>query len=877
MNIIELKVMRGPNIWSGYRKKLIVMKLDLGEAENFPSNKIDGFPERLESSMPSLKTHRCSEEEEGGFLKRVRNGTWMGHVIEHVALELQTLGGMDVGYGRTRSTRTKGIYHVVFSYEHEEAGLYAAKAAVRFVEAIINDVHYDLTEDIRILSRHSRRNALGPSTGSIVNEAEERNIPWTRLDDGSTILFGQGCNQKMIQATVASTTSHIAVQLACDKDATRKVLTSAFVPMPKGEVIYDIADLENTISRIGYPLVMKPIDGNHGRGITTNITNEQQAAEAFRLAQQVSEDVIVEQHINGTDYRFLVINYKLVSVAKRVPAMVIGDGTSTIQQLVEEVNKDPRRGDGHQNVLTRITIDEHTLTKLKEQNLTPQSVIPIGEVLFLKDTANLSSGGTARDVTDLVHPANVFLAERIARLMNLDICGIDIMAQDINVPITGKNGGVLEVNAAPGFRMHLEPTKGLGRNVAAPVMDMLYPGNAPSRIPLVAVTGTNGKTTVTRLIAHFAKTAGHTPGFTTTDGIYINNALVYSGDCSGPASAAVILRDPIVDFAVLECARGGILRAGLGFDKCNISVVTNVSEDHLGLNDIETIEDLAKVKAVVPQSTFDDGCAILNADDDLVYDMREDLDCRIALFSMDATNERIIRHYSRGGLAAFVEKGYFVICKGPWKTRILKVAETPITFGGKAEFMVKNVLPALLAGSLSGFSPAQLAQGLKTFIPSPQTTPGRMNLFRFANFRLLVDYAHNPAGFEEIKKYMSKINASVKTGVISATGDRRPEDIRSIGRYAAEIFDEIIIKHDRDGRGRKNHELTELLMQGIGEVKHTMPVEVISDEKSAIQYAVDNAREGSFVFIGADDIPSTLTFVSDLQEGNKTLSYESQR
>ncbi|PKL85850.1 MAG: cyanophycin synthetase [Ignavibacteriae bacterium HGW-Ignavibacteriae-1] len=861
MEIIEIKVTRGPNYWSGYRKNLIVMKLDIGDYEHLPTNMINGFGESLERIMPSLKNHYCSEGVEGGFLLRVKDGTWLGHVIEHIALELQFLAGMDCGYGRTRSTNVKGVYHVVIAYIIEKAGIYAAKAAVKLVENLLNKSDYNVENDIKELQRLFNRDKLGPSTFSIVKEAERRNIPSTRLNNKSLIMLGQGCNQKIICASVACSTSSIAVDLASDKDATRNLLSKSFIPVPKGMLINDIIDLEEAVNEIGFPLVTKPINGNHGRGITSRIHTLEQARNGFIEAQKISDDVIVERFINGADYRFLLINFKLVAVATRTPAMVMGDDSSCIKELIDQTNSDTRRGEDHENVLSKIQFDAATESILSEQKLTLNSVLPIGEILFLKGTANLSSGGTARDVTDIVHPQNIFMVERISRLMNLDICGIDIMAKDISIPITEENGAVLEVNAGPGFRMHLSPSQGKARNVAEPVLDMLYPDNASGRIPIVAVTGTNGKTTVTRLIAHFAQAAGHHTGYTTTDGIYIDGTHICAGDCSGPISAATVLRDPIVEFAVLECARGGILRSGLGFDKCNISVVTNISDDHLGVNDIDTIEQLAQVKAVVPQSTFDSGYAILNADDDMVFEFKNDLDCNIALLSMDANNPRIKEHSQNGGWTAFVEEEHFVISKGVWKIKIAEVAQVPLTFNGKCEFMIKNILPALLAASLSDVPVQTIVKALKSFIPSPQLTPGRMNLFKFKNFDFMVDYVHNTGGYIQMKKYLEQVNATQKTGIIAATGNRRVQDIKNIGRYAAQMFDTIIIRHDTDNRGRTKEELSKLLIDGIREINDYTSVIIISDEKEAIQYAVDNAISGELIFACADDIPNTLSYV----------------
>ncbi|SDG82569.1 cyanophycin synthetase [Flavobacterium omnivorum] len=870
MEIIEIKVMCGPNYWSGDQKKLIVMKLDIGDWDQKLTNTIEGFSEALEQLLPYLKNRQCSEGFEDSFLERVKTGTVISHVVEHIALELQNLAGMEFGFGQTLSTNVKGVYHIVFSYNTERAGKYAAKAAVDLVENLLGGLEYNVDVAIQELQSLYNREKLGPSTFAIVNEAESRNIPYTRLNDDSLLMLGQGYNQKIIRASIASTTSSIAVDMACNKNATRNVLSQSYIPVPKGMLIDDITELEEAVNKIGFPVVTKPINGNHGRGITTQITTLEEARYGFCDAQKISEHVIIERFIPGNDYRFLVIDYKLAAVAKRTPALVTGNGKATIEELIHETNTDPNRGEGHQKVLTKITIDAATLFILAAKELRLESVLPLGEILFLKDTANLSSGGTATDITDLVHPLNVFMAERIARLMNLDICGIDIMAEDVTIPITEKTGAVIEVNAGPGLRMHLSPTEGMPRNVAEPLVNMLFPNSANGRIPVVAVSGTNGKTTVTRLIAHLAQAAGHHTGYTTTDGIYIDGTTIRFGDCSGPGGSATVLRDPLVDFAVLECARGGILRSGLGFDKCNISVVTNVTEDHLGLNDIDTIEQLARVKAVVAQSTFDTGTAILNADDDLVYPMKNTLKCNIAFFSMDANNERIKKHCSEGGLAAFVEDNYFVISKGDSKTKIAAINEVPLTFSGTCEFIIKNVLPAILAASISNFPIETITAALKSFIPSPALTPGRMNVFEFKNFRLMIDYVHNTDGYVQMQKFMEQVEATKKTGIISATGDRRMEDIKNIGRFSAQMFDEIIIRHG-DNRGRTSKELSTMLSDGIQEIDSNIKVSIISNETESVQYAIDNAQTGEFIFVCVDDIQNTLAYVKQQLEKENSV------
>ena len=705
MKIISVNAMRGPNFWSVNRHKLIVMVLDLEEMEERPSNLIKGFREGLEKLFPSMYEHRCSVGTAGGFFQRVDEGTWMGHVIEHIALEIQTLAGMDVGFGRTRGYGEHGVYNVVFSYMEEKVGRYAAEAAVRVCESLIAGDDYDMTNDIQEMRELREEERLGPSTGSIVEEAESRGIPWIRLNRYSLCQLGYGANQKRIQATVTSETSSIGVELACDKEDTKHLLDQAEVDVPRGDIIRRESSLEDACEYVGFPLVIKPIDGNHGRGITVNIQNAEEALQAFHAAKKVSNKVIIEKYVVGEDYRLLVINNRLVAAAKRTPAHVIGNGKSTIAELIDLVNEDPRRGYGHEKVLTQITANELTLSIIQAAGYSLDSVLSNGERLILKDTANLSTGGTAEDVTDIVHPSNVAMAERISKVIDLDICGIDMMTTDISKPLSETDGAVLEVNAGPGFRMHLAPTDGLPRNVAAPVIDKLFPQQSDTgRIPIIAVTGTNGKTTTTRLIAHIAKMKGFRVGYTTSDGVYIQNRLLMNGDCTGPVSAEFVLKDPTVNFAVLETARGGLLRAGTGFKKCDVGIVTNVAEDHLGLKGIHTIEQLAKLKGVIPETVLPDGYAILNADDDLVYEMRRSVDCNVALFSLDEHNSRIRALQRKGGITAIFENGFVTICKGQWKMRVMKVENIPLTYGGKATFMIQNVLPAILAAHVQGIS-----------------------------------------------------------------------------------------------------------------------------------------------------------------------------
>ncbi len=860
MKILDIRTMIGPNYWSITRHKLIVMLLDLEDLEERPTNTIPGFLERLRRLMPSLYDHRCSEGVPGGFFQRVEEGTWMGHVIEHIALELQTLAGMDTGFGRTREAggQKKGVYHVVFSYVEAKAGQYTARAAVRIAQALVDDEAYDLEADIQSLREIREEERLGPSTGSIVEEAARRKIPYIRLNNSSLVQLGYGINQKRIRATIASTTSSIAVDIACDKEETKNLLEAAEIPVPRGRIVRSEESLQEAVEKIGYPLVLKPVNGNHGKGATTNIKTWEDAVTALEAAQQYGRAVICEKFITGRDFRCLVVNYKFVAAALRTPAAVTGDGSATIQQLIDKVNADPRRGYGHEKVLTSIKVDHFTNDMLAKKGYTLDTVLPEGEELWLKPTANLSTGGTATDVTDIVHPSNVFLCERIARIIGLDICGIDIMAPDLSVPIQENGGAILEVNAAPGFRMHLEPTEGLARNVAEPVIDMLYPTGSSARIPIIAITGTNGKTTTTRLMAHIVKQMGYKVGFTTTDGVYIQNQMMVRGDCTGPVSAEFVLKDPTVDFAVLETARGGMLRAGLGFHSCDVAIVTNVAEDHLGLGGIDTIQKLARLKSTVPQTVHRNGYAVLNAEDDLVYGMRKELDCKVALYALDPESERIREHTSKGGLAAVYENGFITIIKGGWKIRVEKVSNIPITFNGMAEFNVANTMAATLAAYVRDFKIEDIRQALQTFVPGAALTPGRMNVFHFKNYTVMLDYAHNTHGIQALGRMIGHVDASHKVGLIAGVGDRRDEDLMSLGEESARIFDEIIIRQDRNTRGRSAEEIVEWILKGIGKVTPKVPVTVIHKEREAIDHALRTAKKGSFIVITSDVIPDAL-------------------
>ncbi|MBD1940490.1 cyanophycin synthetase [Microcoleus sp. FACHB-68] len=873
MRILKIQTLRGPNYWSIRRHKLIVMRLDLEDLAEKPTSEIPGFHKGLTEALPSLVEHFCSPGCRGGFLQRVQEGTMMGHVVEHVALELQELAGMPSGFGRTRETGTPGVYQVVFEYLDEQAGRYAARAAVRLCQSIADTGIYspaEVEQDIQDLKELWAEAALGPSTETIVKEAELRGIPWMPLPARSMIQLGYGIYGKRAQATLTDFSGILGVELACDKEGTKTLLRSAGVPVPRGTVIYYLDELDEAIEEVGgFPIVLKPLDGNHGRGITIDINDREHAIEAYDVASAASKtrSVIVERYYTGRDHRVLVVNGKVVAVAERVPAHVLGNGKSTIAELIEETNRDPNRGEGHDNVLTKIVVDRTSTKLLDQKGYNLDTVLPLGEICYLRATANLSTGGIAIDRTDEIHPENIWIAQRVAKIIGLDIAGMDVVTSDISRPLGETDGVIVEVNAAPGFRMHVCPSQGLPRNVAAPVLDMLFPAGTPCRVPILAVTGTNGKTTTTRLLAHIYKQTGATVGYTTTDGTYIGDYLVEKGDNTGPQSANLILQDPTVEVAVLETARGGILRSGLAFDSCDVGVVLNVSADHLGLGDINTIEQMAHVKSVVAESVMPAGYAVLNADDPLVAAMAKRVKATVAYFSMNPDNPLLREHTGKGGLAAVYENGYLSILKGDWTLRIEQAVNVPLTLKGMAPFQIANALAACLAAYAQGVTIDCIRKALATFQASVNQTPGRMNLFDLNSFHALVDYAHNAASYEALGGFVRNWPGE-RIGVVGGPGDRRDEDFVALGKLAAEIFDRIVVKEDDDTRGRPRGDASRLICEGIVKAKPDCRYESILDETEAIQTALDRATNGSLVVI----LPESVSRAIRLIEARRPIS-----
>ncbi|MDB4910199.1 MAG: cyanophycin synthetase [Gemmatimonadetes bacterium] len=854
LRVTRVRALRGPNYWR--LSPVVACDLALGSLDHVSTAELHGFADRLVAALPSLVEHKCSLGHRGGFFERLREGTYLPHVLEHLALELQRRAGSDVHFGRVVPSGDQGVWWVIAAYEDEEVGVRAMHEAVQLIRACIADEPFDveaLTEELCNLREDVR---LGPSTQAIVDEAQRRGIPVHRLNSHSLVRLGMGRNLRRIQATMSDFTSGIAVEIAQNKDDTKRALDLVGLPVPSGKVAGSLTEALEVAHDIGFPVILKPLDANHGRGISPRLDDEAALRAAWPLTSTVSRRAVVEKFAVGRDHRALVVNGKLVACAERVPAHVMGDGTHPIRALIDTANADPRRGVGHRNILTKLLIDDETERYLGKRGFTYDSVPLAGERVVLRPTANLSTGGTSIDRTDEMHPENIMACETAANIIGLDIAGIDIISGDIAVPFRENGGVIIEVNAAPGLRMHTHPAEGAPRNVGAAIIDMLYPPGTKPDIPVIAVTGTNGKTTTTRLIAHLFGRTGRRVGFTTTDGVYIDNRRVMTGDMTGPFSANIVLSNPTVDVAVLETARGGILRAGLGFDECDVGIVLNVTSDHLGLGGIHTLHQLAQVKGVIPAVVKRDGAAILNADDPLVLGMQERVTGDIVLFSLqpDGRNPEFEEHLERNGVGARIENNSFVIRRGRVRIPIAAQHEVPLMMGGAAHFQRQNILAAILAAYVQGVRYDEIRSGLLTFFPSPVTTPGRLNLIRVGDGSALIDYAHNAAAVSGLLDFAMRLPAARRIGVVASPGDRRDEDIRNLGRLTSAL-DYVIVREDADRRGRPAGEAASLLREGLrdGGMKEDH-IEIVFEEAEAVDRAASLIGEGDLAIILADHV-----------------------
>jgi len=869
MKILERRVYRGPSQYAHF--PVMRLTVDLGELEGWPSAKLPGFNARLLEALPSLDQHSCSYGVAGGFVRRLTEdqGTWLGHVLEHVAIEVQQLAGAKVTFGKTRSADADGQYQVVFEFEEERVGEAAADLGLRLLQSLLPPdlggaalENFDFKHELEELITLAQRRQLGPSTSALVRAAEARDIPWLRLNDYSLVQFGHGRYQKRIQATVTSETRQIAVEIASDKEETNRILGDLGLPVPQQRLARSAEEAVRAAGRLGGTVVIKPLDANHGRGVSIDISTSEEIRTAFDKAREHARTIVIETFLPGFDHRMLVVNGNLIAVAKRVPGHVVGDGTSTIGQLVDVVNQDPRRGIGHEKVLTRLELDHQALRLMEQKGVTADTVLPEGETFFLRSTGNLSTGGTAIDLTDVVHPDNREMAVRAAVAIGLDVAGIDFITPDISRSHREVGGGICEVNAAPGFRMHLAPTEGKPRDVAGPVIETLFPPGAPARIPIAAITGTNGKTTTSRMLAHIHKMDGKKVGLATTDGVYVDGERTVVGDMTGPRAAQMVLRDPHVDLAVLETARGGLLRAGMGYRNCDVGAVLNVTADHLGLKGVDTLEQLAEVKRIVIEVARD--CAVLNADDPLSLRMADHTKAsRIAYVTMNPRHDLVRQHIAAGGLAAVLEeqiRGHMITLydRGA-HLPLLWTHLIPATIEGRAMHNVQNAMFAALMAYAMGVKVENIRQGLRTFDSTFFQAPGRLNVYDKLPFKVILDYGHNPAAMQAMADMVRRLDvAGRRLGVIAAPGDRRDEDIREIARLAGGAFDHLVLRRDEDRRGRGADEVPRMMAAALAE--SGIPAdryEVIVDEQQAVEHALRFARPGDLLVIFGDNITRT--------------------
>lgn len=882
MRVVGRNVYIGPNHYALF--PVIRLTIQLGELEDWPSAKLgEGFTSGLAEALPSLAEHGCSYGEPGGFLRRLveDEGTWLGHVLEHVALELQNIAGANVTFGRTRGTGTHGEYDVVYTYEQEEVGLAAGRLAMRLLLSLLPDelrerlggeaeLDWDDVRDRFI--RFAQRRALGPSTAALVNAAEERNIPWLRLNKYSLVQLGHGIYGKRIQATITSETRHIAVDIASDKEETNKLLGDLGLPVARQAMVYDAEEAADQAERIGFPVVVKPLNANHGRGVSIHLKSKDEVRTAFGHAREHSRTVLVESFISGLDHRLLVVNGELVAASKRVPGHVVGDGEHTVEQLIEITNQDPRRGIGHEKVLTRLELDHQAERLLEQKGYTAATVPAEGEEVFLRSTANLSTGGTAIDVTDVIHPENRAMAIRAIQAVGLDVGGVDFLTTDISESYRDTGGAICEVNAAPGFRMHVAPSEGTPRDVAGPVIDMLFPPGQPARIPIASITGTNGKTTTSRMTAHIFKMTGKVVGLTTTDAVYIDGHKTVEGDMTGPQAARMVLRDPSVEVAVLETARGGMLRRGIGYKRCNVGACLNIQADHLGMKGIDTLEQLAEIKRTVVEIARD--TAVLNADDEHCLRMADYTQAEhVCYVTMNPEHAIVREHILAGGRAVVLEEGMaghmITIYDGGAHIPVLFTHAIPATMEGRAMHNVQNAMFATAMTYSMGVAIDEIRLGLQTFDTTFVQAPGRMNIYEQHPFKVILDYGHNPAAVKAMVDLTRRLDVDGKRLVVLAgPGDRRDEDIQEIARLCAGHFDHYVCRRDDNLRGRDGDEVPNILRKALLEAGVDADrIALIPEEPLALDHALRTAGAGDLVLAFGDDIERSWSQITEFEPG----------
>jgi len=871
VEIISVTSYKGRNIYS--HRPVIKALIDIGNLYDTPTKSIKNFNENLVSILPGLTKHYCSLGYEGGFLKRLNEGTYIPHVLEHMVLELQYMAGYDVYYGKSREYEKPSVYYIVFEYRNEKLALECLFVAVDMMKSLLHGMRPKMEGILKHLKKVAAETDMGPSTRALFEEAKRRNIPVTCVDNSSLLKLGLGKYTRYLEASLTDKAGCIDVDIAGNKQLTKEILAREGIPVPVGEIAYTERAALTAAKTIGFPVVVKPFDLNQGKGVFTNIMDEQELLKAFNTAIGYSRAVLVEKQVKGSDYRLLVVGDRVVAASERIPPEIVGDGVHTIRELVEMENENPLRGYDHEKPLTKIKLDAMSLSVLKKAGYDESTVLSRGVRVLLRHNGNLSTGGTARDCTDEVHPYNAQLAVRAAKALGLDVAGVDITCADISEPITRNNGAVIEVNAAPGLRMHLHPTYGKARNVAGDIIEYLFPEDSCATIPIVSVTGTNGKTTVSRLVAHTLKLSGKVVGLASSSGTYIDGECICEGDNTGAVSASSLLWDKRVEALVLETARGGIIKKGLGYDLADVGVIVNVSDDHLGIDGIETLEELAKVKSLVVEAVKKDGVAVLNADDAMTPFFLKRISARPLLFSVDCRNRLVTEHIESGFEAVFLKDGNIVRAGKGVEKIIASIDEIPITFGGKARCNIENSLAAVAALVGLGVDHVTIRKGLTTFRADTTTNPGRFNIFRIGDITVMIDYGHNPAGYRAVIDMIKSFNAASYTGVIGVPGDRKDEMIHEVGSICGKFFSKLYIKEDNDLRGRNAGEVADILYNAaIRQGMDKDAVTVIYSETKAFETALAEAKPGEFVVLFYEELEPALEILDKFikeKEGEK--------
>lgn len=872
VTVRSIRFLNGPNLYAHGPMMLVVLSIGRYYDEQ-PSTSFPGFADRLVAWLPGLREHRCSVGRPGGFIVRLGRGTYLPHITEHVTLELQAMLGFRVGLGRTRGSGEPGVYNIAIAYTEPEPARAAFHTALRLVLAAMHNHSFDFSAELSRLRTIADEYRLGPSTKAILEAAQARHIPYVRLTPtGSLFQLGWGVRQKRFQAAETSYTSSIAADICQEKPLTNQLLRNVGLPVPDGRTVRSAGEAWAAAREIGLPVVVKPADGNQGKGVSVNLVSRSAVLAGFRVARKFSDAILVERYIEGDDYRLLVINGKMAAAARRTAPSVIGDGIHTIRELIEDVNRDPRRGHGHGDILTKIVLDKVAEHVLSQRNLTPLSVPESDQVVKLRHNGNLSTGGTAVDVTDEVHPGVAHSAELAARVIGLDIAGIDIICKDIGRPLGEQGGAIIEVNASPGLRMHLSPEKGQRRAVGKAIVRMLYPQGSPSRIPIISITGTNGKTTVARLIAHMYESAHKVVGMTSTEGIFVHGERIKAGDCAGPRSARSVLSHPAVEVAVLETARGGMLREGLAFDRCKVAVVTNVAADHLGENGIDTLDDMARVKQIPVEAVSRDGAAVLNADDPVVARMARASNGRVVYFSMDQDNPVVVRHLADGGQCVLADKRAILLAAGGSKTELVRLSKVRFSAGGNIHFQVQNALAAAAAAWAAGLHPTLIAGALESFSTDASMLPGRFNVMELRGVQVVVDYAHNAPALAALGQALGVLGKRRTYMVLGLPGDRRDEDILAAVRATTSYVDAYIVRDDHDRRGRSRREIFSLVK---GCLPKEIPCKYASGQRQAIMFAMQIARPGERVVLIVDEADEALDLLQSFRQAAARVAVSS--